>query len=32
VGRFTVQYGNDITTMNGFMESNRLVVRYAKAF
>ena len=32
VGRFTVQYGNDIATMNGFMESNRLVVRYAKAF
>jgi hypothetical protein len=31
VGRFTVQYGNDITTMNGFMESNRLVLRYAKA-
>ena len=32
IGRFTVQYGNDITTMNGFMESNRLAVRYAKAF
>ncbi len=32
VGRFTVQYGNDITTMNGFMESNRFIVRYAKAF
>lgn len=32
VGRFTVQYGNDFATMNGFMESNRLVVRYAKAF
>jgi hypothetical protein len=27
-----VQYGNDITTMNGFMESNRFIVRYAKAF
>jgi hypothetical protein len=32
VGRFTVQYGNDIATMNGFMESNRFIVRYAKAF
>jgi hypothetical protein len=32
IGRFTLQYGNDIATMNGFMESNRLVVRYAKAF
>jgi hypothetical protein len=32
VGRFIVQYGNDIATMNGFMENNRLVVRYAKAF
>jgi hypothetical protein len=32
VGRFTMQYGNDITTMNGFMESNRFIVRYAKAF
>ena len=32
VGRFTVQYGNDIATMNGFMESNRLVLRYAKGF
>lgn len=32
VGRFTVQYGNDITTMNGFMESYRFIVRYAKAF
>ena len=32
VGRFTVQYGNDIATMNGFMESNRFVVRYAKPF
>ncbi len=30
VGRFTVQYGNDIATMNGFMESNRFIVRYAK--
>lgn len=32
VGRFTVQHGNDIATMNGFMESNRLVLRYSKAF
>ena len=32
IGRFTVQYGNDIATMNGFMESNRFIVRYAKAF
>lgn len=32
VGRFSLQYGNDIATMNGFMENNRLVVRYAKAF
>jgi len=32
VGRFTAQYGNDIATMNGFMESNRFIVRYAKAF
>jgi hypothetical protein len=32
IGRLTVQYGNDITTMNGFMESNRLAVRYAKVF
>jgi hypothetical protein len=32
IGRFTVQYGNDIATMNGFMESNRLIMRYAKAF
>lgn len=32
VGRFMVQYGNDISTMNGFMESRRLAVRYTKAF
>ena len=32
VGRFTLQYGNDIATMNGFMESRRLALRYTKAF
>jgi hypothetical protein len=32
IGRFMVQYGNDIATMNGFMESNRLAVRYSKVF
>jgi len=32
VGRFTMQYGNDIATMNGFMESRRFIVRYTKAF
>lgn len=32
IGRFMLQYGNDITTMNGFMESRRLALRYTKAF
>lgn len=32
VGRFTLQYGNDIATMNGFKESRRVVLRYAKGF
>lgn len=31
-GRFMLQYGNDIATMNGFMESRRLALRYTKAF
>lgn len=31
-GRFTLQYGNDIATMNGFMESRRVILRYAKGF
>lgn len=32
MGRFMLQYGNDIATMNGFMESRRLTLRYTKAF
>lgn len=32
IGRFMLQYGNDIATMNGFMESRRLTLRYTKAF
>ncbi len=32
VGRFMLQYGNDIATMNGFMESRRVALRYTKAF
>ena len=32
VGRVTLQYGNDIATMNGFMESRRVVLRFAKGF
>lgn len=32
VGRFTLQYGNDIATMNGFMESRRIALRYTKSF
>lgn len=32
IGRLMVQYGNDIATMNGFMESRRFIVRYTKAF
>jgi hypothetical protein len=32
MGRFMLQYGNDISTMNGFMESRRLAIRYTKAF
>lgn len=31
-GRVTLQYGNDLATMNGFMESRRVVLRYAKPF
>jgi hypothetical protein len=27
-----LQYGNDIATMNGFMESRRVALRYTKAF
>jgi hypothetical protein len=32
IGRFMLQYGNDIATMNGFMESRRVALRYTKAF
>jgi len=32
IGRFMLQYGNDIATMNGFMESRRLALRYTKSF
>lgn len=32
IGRFMIQYGNDISTMNGFMENRRLAIRYTKAF
>ncbi len=32
IGRFMLQYGNDIATMNGFMESRRITLRYTKAF
>ncbi len=32
IGRFMLQYGNDLATMNGFMESRRLALRYTKAF
>lgn len=32
IGRFMLQYGNDLATMNGFMESRRLVLRFTKAF
>jgi len=32
MGRFMLQYGNDIATMNGFMESRRIILRFTKAF
>jgi len=32
IGRFMLQYGNDIAVMNGFMESRRLALRYTKSF
>lgn len=32
VGKFSLQYGNDLQVTNGFAESRRLIVRYAKAF
>ncbi|MEY3892296.1 MAG: Conserved hypothetical secreted protein [Pseudomonadota bacterium] len=32
IGRFMLQYGNDIATMNGFMDSRRLALRYTKSF
>ena len=32
VGKFTLQYGNDLQVTNGFAESRRLILRYAKAF
>ncbi len=32
IGRFMLQYGNDIATMNGFMENRRIALRYTKAF
>jgi Putative MetA-pathway of phenol degradation len=32
IGRFMLQYGNDIAIMNGFMESRRLALRYTKSF
>jgi hypothetical protein len=32
IGRLMLQYGNDIATMNGFMESRRIALRYTKAF
>jgi hypothetical protein len=32
IGRFMLQYGNDTATMNGFMESRRLALRYTKSF
>lgn len=32
LGRFTLQYGNDIKTENGYFEDQRLTLRYMKAF
>lgn len=32
VGRFTLQYGSDIKTANGYFEDQRLTLRYMKAF
>ena len=32
VGRFTLQYGSDIKTANGYFEEQRLTLRYMKAF
>lgn len=32
IGRFMLQFGNDLATMNGFMESRRLALRYTKVF
>ena len=32
VGRFTLQYGSDIKTENGYFEDQRLTLRYMKAF
>lgn len=31
-GKFTMQYGNDLQVTNGFTESRRFILRYAKAF
>ena len=32
IGRFTVQYGSDIKTENGYFEDQRLTLRYLKVF
>jgi hypothetical protein len=32
IGRFTLQYGSDIKTENGYFEDHRLMLRYLKAF
>lgn len=32
IGRFTLQYGSDIKTENGYFEDHRLMLRYMKAF
>jgi hypothetical protein len=32
IGKFTVQYGSDLKTENGYFEDQRLTLRYMKAF
>jgi len=32
IGRFTLQYGSDIKTENGYFEDHRFMLRYMKAF
>jgi hypothetical protein len=32
IGRFTLQYGSDIKTENGYFEDHRLMLRYQKVF